>query len=398
MIAMYLFKKRSIVRLVLNRFIILVVFLLLGNNKVIAQFSLYVGESEFLETPDPPYNGWIENANWVDRGSHIAISESDEYGAIVYPSHYFEGTESITCSYTFGYYSGNYKRAGHSQKTFYITCKEIPFSLDKTEVELTVGKSITLKPSYPSSYSGWTFGLKYEWSSNNDDIATVNNNGKITGVSPGRTTIKIDPIAGKEIYCYVTVVYIPPTSISFSDEKTSIVEGKSKTLKYALSPSGASASVKWKSSDENIVKVSSTGLITGITEGKATVTVTTDNNLSATCSIEVISAPKSVSLPSTCTVIQGYSQALKPVLVPSDSETTYKWKVEDANLATVSTDGTVKGKNFGTTKVTVTTDNGLSADCQIIVVEPTQGMDYRNAKVRVKAIESLINKTVNIIR
>ena len=64
----------------------------------------------------------------------------------------------------------------------------------------------------------------------------------------------------------------------------------------------------------------------------------------------------------------------------------------------MASDGTIKGHNLGTTTLTVTTENGLTADCQINVVEPTQGMDYRNAKIRVKTIESLINRTVKIIR
>ena len=70
-----------------------------------AQYSLYVGESKFISTPDAPYNGWIENANWT-RDEHISITDQSAAGAIICPSHYFEGTETVTCTYTYGYYAG----------------------------------------------------------------------------------------------------------------------------------------------------------------------------------------------------------------------------------------------------------------------------------------------------
>ena len=123
----------------LIQFLALMLMGLAVPNSVKAQYSLYVGEQVFIPTPDAPYNGWIETA-FFNRDSHIAIVEQDEAGAIIYPSHYFEGTETITCVYTFGYYVGTTLRAGNSQKTFYITCKKVTGRLSEEQLNMTIGQ------------------------------------------------------------------------------------------------------------------------------------------------------------------------------------------------------------------------------------------------------------------
>jgi len=385
--------------IIMNRHLyqfILLLFLLVFTNEVKAQYSLYVGESEYIATPDPPYNGWLENANWT-RDSHIAISESSFAGAIIYPSHYFEGTETVTCNYTFGYYVAGRLTAGHLQKTFYITCKRVDGELSETQLNMTVGQKKRL--NYYPSYSGYTsYTNKYvTWDSSNEDVVTVDKNGNVEAVGSGRALITFDPIGGPLLFCNVTVEYIEPTSISFKESSVSVVEGKTKTLSYTLEPKGASATVKWKSSNESVVKVSSTGKITGIAEGNATITVTTEKGLSANCTVNVVSAPKSVSLPNSADVVQGYNIQLNPTLTPVNSETTYKWKSDDTTIATVASNGKVTGKNTGTATITVTTENGLTATCKVTVRNAPQGADYRNANIRVKAIKDLVTETLKYI-
>lgn len=194
------------------------------------------------------------------------------------------------------------------------------------------------------------------------------------------------------------VAKIDPTGVSIKDRKVSVVEGKSKTLSYELKPKGASSDVEWTSSNENVVKVSSTGKITGVSEGSATITITTENGHSASCNVKVLSAPKAVSLPEEKIVVQGYTVQLVPELTPTESETTYKWKSDDTSIATVSSNGMVMGKNTGTTTVTVTTDNGLTASCSIVVTDAPKGADSQNVKTRIEIIGELIEETLEFIK
>lgn len=249
-----------------------------------AQYTLYVGEHEFIPTPDPPYNGWIENA-FFSRDSYIAIDEQSLAGAVVYPSHYFEGTQTITCNYTFGYYVGTTLRAGSLQKTFYITCREVTGRLSEQELNMTIGQKKRL--SYYPDYSGYTsYTNKHvTWESSNEDVATVDDKGNVTAISPGRSIITFDPVGGPLLFCDVTVARIPPTAISLPATSTTRV-AESVTLTPTLSPSNATATFSWKSSDESVATVSG-GNVSGKKPGKTTITATTDNGLSAKCEVTV---------------------------------------------------------------------------------------------------------------
>lgn len=359
-------------------------------------YSLYVGEQEFLEIPDPPHNGVLETASW-DRGNHIAFEEKSEVGAIAYPIHYFEGTETVSCSYAYSYVVAGKKKVGRSSATYYITCKSVEGKLSEEQLNLKIGekKKLTYHPSYTTYLS---FTSKYEkWESSNENVVTVDADGNVEAKSSGEAQITFDPVGGPLLYCNVSVQHIAPTSISLKENEVSVVEGKTKLLSYELLPSGASASVKWSSSDNNIVKVASNGKITGMSEGKAKITVVTDNGLSATCSVKVISAPKSVSLPDSKVVFKGYTVQLTPVLTPAASETTYKWVSDDTSIATVNSSGKVTGVSIGTANVTVTTENGLTSTCRLTVKEPPYGVEFSNVKTRIGVVKKLMEETFKYI-
>lgn len=362
-----------------------------------AQYSLYVGESKFISTPDAPYNGWIENANWT-RDEHISITDQSAAGAIICPSHYFEGTETVTCTYTYGYYAGTTQRAGQLQKTFYITCNKVTGTLSDKQLNMSIGQKKRLS-YYPDDSSYTSYTNKYvSWSSSDERVAAVDSRGNVTALSSGRATITFDPVGGPLLFCSVTVEHIEPTGISFKESVVSVSEGKQKTLAYTLSPSGASASVKWKSSDENVVKVSSTGTITGVSEGSATITVTTEKGLSANCTVHVVPAPKAVSLPETQDIIIGYTLNLEPVLTPYNSETTYKWSTDKTEVVTVDSAGKIKGVAVGTAQITVSTENGKTASCRVSVKNAPDGLDHRNVTVRVNVLKKLIENSLSNIK
>lgn len=366
-------------------------------NMVSAQrYSLYVGEQEFLEIPDPPYNGYLSTASW-DRGEHIAFAEKCELYAIAYPIHYFEGTETVSCSYSYTYVVAGKTKVGRSSATYYITCKPVDGKLSENQLNMKIGekKKLTYRPSY-SAYTSFT-SQYVKWTSSNENVVTVDKDGNVEAKSSGEALITFDPVGGPLLYCNVTVERIYPTKISIKEDKVSVVEGKTKSLSYELQPQGASATVKWTSSDKSVVEVTSTGRITGVSEGSATITATTDNNLSAFCIVKVVSAPKSVSLPEETEVFQGYNVRLTPVLTPVETETTFKWASEDTSIAIVNSNGVVTGSSVGTTNISATTDNGLVAKCRIVVKEAPQGADSQSAKTRIKIVKDLMEETFKYI-
>jgi len=78
-------------------------------------------------------------------------------------------------------------------------------------------------------------------------------------------------------------------SVSASPQTTSVVVGSTRQLTVTVLPSEASnKNVTFVSSDESIATVTSAGLITGVAEGSATVTITTaSGGKTATVSVTV---------------------------------------------------------------------------------------------------------------
>jgi len=66
------------------------------------------------------------------------------------------------------------------------------------------------------------------------------------------------------------------TELSIDTSPANVVVGKTATLKYTLKPGNPSAEIKWSSSDTSVVKVSNAKL-TGVSVGKATVTLSCGN-------------------------------------------------------------------------------------------------------------------------
>ena len=347
-------------------------------------YSIEIGSYEYLEL-EPP-KGWVRNAYWsCDNG--LKLTDANEVGAIVQVTRYFEGAAYVKVSYTYEYY-GSYDgnmHASSSSKSYRITCIGGEASISETNVELNVGQSHTLSYSRSMQYGTPT------WTSSNEDIVTVNKNGKITAKAPGVATIALDPITAAPCFCDVRVRSVAPTAIEIGPEYVSIVAGNTATLKAVFSPAAASAKLTWSSDNESIATVSSSGVVKGIGPGETIVRVQTDNGLTARATVKVIGEPDSIELPGSLEAIQGYGYHLTPVVTPSDSHVILTWNSSDTRILIVDNDGNILAKNVGTAKITVTTQNKKSATCMVEVKAPSEGTDYRNVQIRINALKSLYN-------
>ena len=79
------------------------------------------------------------------------------------------------------------------------------------------------------------------------------------------------------------------TGVSLNKNSTSIQAGSSETLTATVVPNNATnQNVTWTSSDESVATVSNSGLVSGIAEGSATITVrTSDGGYTASCTVTV---------------------------------------------------------------------------------------------------------------
>lgn len=127
------------------------------------------------------------------------------------------------------------------------------------------------------------------WSSDNEDVATVNADGTVTAVSVGET--KITASCGeKTAECIVTVA--PPVSeVQISHGTLQLYAGQNSTLKATVLPENAAdKTVTWQSSDTKIVAVTKDGAITCLAAGQATITASCGGK-SAACIVTVVNKP-----------------------------------------------------------------------------------------------------------
>ena len=177
-------------------------------------------------------------------------------------------------------------------------------SLNKKNTSIKVGKTETLVATVEPNNAT---NKEVEWSSSNTAVATVNDKGVVTAIKEGTAEITVTTNDGKKTAsCQVTVTKdttgeeekVAVTGVSLNKTTTTIKIGQTERLTVTITPSDATnKNVTWKSSDEKVVKVVDE-VITGISEGTADITVTTeDGNKVATCQVTVTkstSAPEDV--------------------------------------------------------------------------------------------------------
>lgn len=217
------------------------------------------------------------------------------------------------------------------------------------------------------------------YQSSNTNIAIVSSNGVISGVAAGAATITVSYTEGgitKTATIVVTVTEAPKvlTSITVLPSTMSIVVGNYKNITSITAHYDDESnttigldSVSYSSNHTNIASVNTTGRVTGVSAGSATITVSyAEGGITKTADIGVTvsEAPKvltSISvLPSTMSIYIGDSTNITSITAYySDGSSksigmdSANYSSSSSNIATVSITGKVTGVAEGTAIITV---------------------------------------------
>ena len=217
------------------------------------------------------------------------------------------------------------------------------------------------------------------WTSSNPNVATVDNNGLVTGRSSGTSTITCTTTDGSNLSasCTITVAQLI-TSISMQGS-LEMNTGNTYRLSVSISPASATGkSLKWNSSNGNVATVSSDGTVTAKSPGTANITcVTTDGSKkSATCTVTVKQGVTGITLNKTsATIGVGNSTQLTANVSPSNATNkSVKWNSSNTGVATVNGNGQVTGVGVGTTTITCRiSDGNATASCTVTVANVSSG-------------------------
>ena len=232
------------------------------------------------------------------------------------------------------------------------------------------------------------------WSSNNKNVATVDSNGNVTALKPGKATIKATANDGskKAASCTITVKQLA-TKIRLSGPEK-IAVGKSATVKATISPSNVSSKkllwdVKPVGSASGTVTVSASGKVSvkAGASGKFEVTATEkdvpEDKTPQTDSIqfEVTTNPiTNIKMPKTANLftISGKYDApssmdmRKEMVVTGGDVESVEYTSSAPGVAYVTSEGMVYAQSSGKATITCTATDGSNkkAKCNVVVSVP----------------------------
>lgn len=360
-----------------------------------------ISRSMEVEVQEVPLEGITLEADEVEA----YVGQYTSVRATIQPSNTTDDTKitwessdpdvlSVTSTSTYGSFTP--KKAGTVTLTaklgsFSASCvvnvKERPevesIALDTAKLELGVGKSqslgIVVTPS-DATYSS----TKAKWTSSNPSVATVGTTGSVKGIAPGETVITATYDGRLTASATVTVVDYPVEDVIFTDESAEIKGiGSSKSLKLTITPSNYTETLEVSavSSDEGVVKIKSASKsyisVEAVAAGTAEITATvTAPSGTYTAKIPVTVDPNYVTgfafKRASYEIQKGKSLTMTSVsyadYLPSGSNTkSLTWASDNTEVATVDANGNVTAVNYGEANITVTTHDGASATCKIVV-------------------------------
>ncbi|MDL2222034.1 Ig-like domain-containing protein [Parabacteroides sp. OttesenSCG-928-N08] len=218
------------------------------------------------------------------------------------------------------------------------------------------------------------------WKSSNSSVATVDNSGKVTGVSVGTATITVTTEDGNHTAtCTVTVTARAVEGVSFNKTELSLLVGATEKLTITIFPENATnKEVTWSSLNSSIASVDQTGKITAVKEGQTVISVTTiDGNHKAYCEVTITDPVVKVSGISLdkdqAELFIGNSFQLRASMQPENATNqVVNWQSSSPSIATVENTGKVTGVAVGVATITVTTEDGNhTATCSVTVNQAT---------------------------
>ena len=215
--------------------------------------------------------------------------------------------------------------------------------------------------------------------SDDDQVVRISEK-QITGKTAGECILTVaNQLTPEACQQYRILVFRPVSRIALTPSERSVAVGGQITVSADVTPADAAVKdVAWKSDSEGILTVDENGVVTGIKRGEARVVATAKDGsgVRANISVKVVQTAKEIQLSkNVLTVDVGKSAMLKATVLPANTDNkNVVWSSSNERIATVTTDGRVKGVSLGECQIICAskTDGSVTAAANIIVQQPVQ--------------------------
>jgi uncharacterized protein YjdB len=234
-------------------------------------------------------------------------------------------------------------------------------------------------------------GRPVEWQSSDAAVAVVSSSGLVTAIAPGSATVTA-ACEGLTATARVVVIPVPVSSVIISPAQLSLIVGGQSALSVQVRDAAGNVltgrAVAYTSSDPTVATVASSGVVTGMKVGTATITATS-NGQSGTATAHVTPIPVSTVAiaPAAVSLLVGQTATLQASAYAADGTAltgrATTWSSSAPSVASVSTSGVVSAVGAGTAIVmamidgvsgTVTVDVSAPAIASVAVNPPTASL------------------------
>ncbi len=218
------------------------------------------------------------------------------------------------------------------------------------------------------------------WSSSDGSVASVDEEGVVSGKSKGEAVITVTAVdGGYTAECRVRV-YQPVTELRMDNRSVTVDTGDDIQLTATILPYDAdNKSIVWSSDNPDVADVNGKGVVTGVKAGQTVIRATSeDEGISDFCVVTVNQPVTGVSLSKSELSFSKIGDAEQLVASVPPADATNKelnWSSSDESVAIVS-NGRVLCSGYGSAIVYVTTvDGGYMASCVVKADDGLTGID-----------------------
>lgn len=312
------------------------------------------GETETLTATVEP-DGTGSTVKWTS--SNPSVASVDQDGKVKAVS---AGTATITAA------AGG--KSAACEVTVNVPLKGITINGNQTSIR----KGTTTQLSVSFDPEDTTDNKAVSWSSDDPEIASVDQNGLVTAIADGSTTIRAKAGSVEGTYA-ITVEEVPLQSISIKNE-TTIHRGETETLQVTYAPENTTddKTVSWSTSDLTIASVDGNGKVTAVEKGQAVITAKVGEK-QAVCTVTVDAPLKSiVPTNSTLELVKNQKATITYTFDPEDttSDRAVAFSSLNEDVATVDAlTGEVTAVKEGDAVIRLTGADGITADVKVVVTE-----------------------------
>ena len=246
-------------------------------------------------------------------------------------------------------------------------------------------------------------GIVFTWSSGDSSVATVGDNGLVTALSNG--TAQVTATAGnKRATATVSVrqaarsITATPATVNLAaigdtaQLTASVFDGRGNPI--------ADAEATWSSSDAAIAAIGDNGLVTALSNGMATITVTA-GNASATARIAVMQAARSMAVTPSHVSLAAIGDTAQLTATVFDSlgepmpHAVTGWSSSDVSVVIVDAGGLVTAVMNGTARITATSGS-VSAEAAVSVMQDVARIRITPTSTTLRALGGTVQTAATV--